>query len=205
MCFRFMTASILSGRVVQLCSRDKWLTYILGFGKTQAEILGGKGHLGVFICFCERALQQGEGKEGEEVAKEVGDDGESRGAAVGKKVEYRGGDESLEMRERKEKEGRVEEIYKVGDMKGQDIEAEMEAKFGGNVFGAEGNSTLMENRRGDEEDDFGQELKGGEAQKSEQMPYHYPAVIRLFTVWKHGALKKATVSDSDLGFWDVGI
>lgn len=46
-----------------------------------------------------------------------------------------------EMRERKEKEGRVEEIYKAGDMKGQDIEAEMEAKFGENVFGAEGNST----------------------------------------------------------------
>lgn len=41
--------------------------------------------------------------------------------------------------------------------------------------------------------------------KSEQMRYHYAAVIILLTVWKHVALRKATVSDSDLGFWDVGI
>lgn len=40
---------------------------------------------------------------------------------------------------------------------------------------------------------------------TKQMLYHYPAVIRLFTVWKHGALKKATASVSDVGFWDVGI
>ena len=39
----------------------------------------------------------------------------------------------------------------------------------------------------------------------EQMLYHYPAVIRLFTVRKYGALEKATASDSDLDLWDVGI
>ena len=37
------------------------------------------------------------------------------------------------------------------------------------------------------------------------MVYHCPAVIRLFTVLKHGALKKASATDSDLGLWDVGI
>lgn len=40
---------------------------------------------------------------------------------------------------------------------------------------------------------------------SEQTLFHYPAVIRLFTVKEHGALEKATVSDSDVDFWDVGI
>lgn len=40
---------------------------------------------------------------------------------------------------------------------------------------------------------------------SEQMLYHDPEVIRLFTVQKRGAFEKATASDSDLDFWDVGI
>lgn len=37
------------------------------------------------------------------------------------------------------------------------------------------------------------------------MLYDYTAVIRLFSVQKHGALKQATASDIDVGFWDVGI
>lgn len=40
---------------------------------------------------------------------------------------------------------------------------------------------------------------------SGQMLYDYTAVIRLFSVWKHGALKEATASDSNVGFLDVGI